>query len=122
MRKISIPLPQKITFSQTCCGTEKKSFLTMLPLYSMTSVRKTSKNNLPKNGKRKRHMPGKPISYPCRWTGSKNLKKFAGLTKRVNLIQNLLITKELPLLLVPGFLVLIVPAFIIKARLFLKRN
>ena len=28
---------------------------------------------------------------------------------------NLLTTKELPLLLVPGFLVLIVPAFIIKA-------
>ena len=62
VRKISIPLPRKITSSQTCCGTGKKSSLTMLPLCSMTSVRKTSKKNLPKNGKRKRRMLRKSVS------------------------------------------------------------
>ncbi len=40
----------------------KKSSLTMLPLCSMTSVRKTSKKNLPKNGKRKRRMPRRSFS------------------------------------------------------------
>ena len=40
----------------------KKSSLTMLPLCSMTSVRKTSKRNLPKNGKRKRRMLRKSVS------------------------------------------------------------
>ena len=60
--KISIPLQQKITSSQICCGTGKKSSLTMHPLCSMTSVRRTSKKNLPKNGKRKRRMPRKSVS------------------------------------------------------------
>lgn len=47
---------------QICCGTGKKSSLTMHPLCSMTSVRRTSKKNLPKNGKRKRRMPRKSVS------------------------------------------------------------
>ena len=55
-------LAAEITSSQTCCGTGKKSSLTMLPLCSMTSVRKTSKKNLPKNGKRKRRMLRKSVS------------------------------------------------------------
>ena len=40
----------------------KKEFLNMHPLCSMTSVRRTSKKNLPKNGKRKRRMPRKSVS------------------------------------------------------------
>ena len=34
----------------------RKNSLTMLPLFSMTSVRKISRKNLPKNEKRKQHM------------------------------------------------------------------
>ena len=40
----------------------KKEFLNNASLCSMTSVRKTSKKNLPKNGKRKRRMLRKSVS------------------------------------------------------------
>ena len=75
----------------------KKEFLNMLPLCSMTSVRKTSKRNLPKNGKRKRRNAKKvgQLTMQVDWL-KKNLKNLRDLTTRVNLVQNLLTTKELP--------------------------
>ena len=117
-----IPLQQKITSSQICCGTGKKSSLTMLPSCSMTSARKTSKKNLPKNGKRKRRMLKSRSVNHAGGLAQKKSEEIADLTTRVNLVQNLLTTKELPASVGARLLVLIVPAFIIKARLFLKKN
>ena len=52
----------------------------------------------------------------------KNLKKHLDLTTRVNLVRNLLKTKELPFNQVPDCLILIAPAYIIMELLFLRKN
>ena len=52
----------------------------------------------------------------------KNLKKFADLTTRVNLAQNLLTTKELTSSVGARLLGINRTSIIIKARLFLKKN
>ena len=61
-KKISIPLLQKTISNRICCVTGRKNSLTMLPLFSMTSVRKISRKNLPKNEKRKQHMRKRLVS------------------------------------------------------------
>ena len=67
----------------------------MRPLCLMTSVRKTLKKRLPKNARKNRSLPKRLVGQPCRLTDLKNLKKTADLTTRVNLVQNLLTTKEI---------------------------
>ena len=51
---------------------------------------------MPKNARKKLNTLKRSVNLPCRLTGSKkNLKKLSDLTTRVNLVRNLLTTKEL---------------------------
>ena len=74
----------------------KKDSLLMLLLLSIISEKTISGKNLPKNARKKLNTLKRSVNLPCRLTGSKkNLKKLSDLTTRVNLVQNLLTTKEL---------------------------
>ena len=68
----------------------------MLLLLSIISEKTISGKNLPKNARKKLNTLKRSVNLPCRLTGSKkNLKKLSDLTTRVNLVRNLLTTKEL---------------------------
>ena len=86
----------KTIFNQISCATGKKNSLLMLLLLSIISEKTISGKNLPKNARKKLNTLKRSVNLPCRLTGSKkNLKKLSDLTTRVNLVRNLLTTKEL---------------------------
>ena len=87
----------KTIFNQIFFVTERKNSLLMLLSHSIISGKIISGKNLPKNARKKLNTTKRSVNLLCRLTGSKkNLKKLSDLTTRVNLVQNLLKTKELP--------------------------
>ena len=95
-RKNSMFLLLKTIFNQISFVTGRKNSLLMLLLLSIISEKTISGKNLPKNARKKLNTLKRSVNLPCRLTGSKkNLKKLSDLTTRVNLVRNLLTTKEL---------------------------
>ncbi|MEI3216593.1 MAG: IS3 family transposase [Lachnospiraceae bacterium] len=74
----------------------KKEFLANASLAFDNKREDNLRKNLPKNARKKLNTLKRSVNLPCRLTGSKkNLKKLSDLTTRVNLVRNLLTTKEL---------------------------